>query len=251
MSMTLYHGEPNGPSFTVLAAMFEKGVKADLVRIDLAAGARHGLACAGQPEVAMSVEGEGPVLVVDDEGMTDSVFIACYLDDVGNGAPLRPSDSCGRWETMVWCRQMIERTAPAAAFLGCKAHPPKADLPMLAKIGSADLRSRWEAIAAGTFADDKLADSRAKIAAAIEKVEAKLDGRNWLMGEFTIADLESYAWLAGMVDLVPEAFAGKKRTAAWMERIKERPAVGRALSLARVADPAACWAPGPEINRWG
>jgi GSH-dependent disulfide-bond oxidoreductase len=251
MSMTLYHGEPNGPSFTVLAAMFEKGVQADLVRIDLAAGARHGLPCAGQPEVAMSVEGEGPVLAVDNEGMTDSVFIACYLDDVGNGAPLRPSDPYGRWETMTWCRQMIERTAPAAAFLGCKAHPPTVDPQMLAKIGSADLRLRWEQIGAGAFADEKLADSSAKIVAAVEKIEAKLDGRNWLMGEFTIADLESYAWLAGMVELVPEAFTGKKRTAAWMERIKRRPAVGRALSLASVADPAAYWAPGPEINRWG
>jgi GSH-dependent disulfide-bond oxidoreductase len=251
MSMTLYHGEPNGPSFTVLAAMFEKGVQADLVRIDLAAGARHGLPCAGQPEVAMSVEGEGPVLAVDNEGMTDSVFIACYLDDMGNGAPLRPSDPYGRWETMTWCRQMIERIAPAAAFLGCKAHPPKGDPQMLAKIGSADLRLRWVQIGAGAFADEKLADSSAKIAAAVEKIEAKLDGRNWLMGEFTIADLESYAWLAGMVELVPEAFAGKKRTAAWMERIKRRPAVGRALSLASVADPAAYWAPGPEINRWG
>jgi GST-like protein len=251
MSMTLYHGEPNGPSFSVLAAVFEKDVHADLVRIDLAAGARHGLSCARQPEVAMSVEGEGPVLIVDNEGMTDSVFIACYLDDVGNGAPLRPSDPYGRWQTMTWCRQMIERTAPAAAFLGCKAHPPKVDPPMLANIGSADLRLRWEAIGAGAFADDKLADSRAKIAAAVEKIEAKLAGCNWLMGEFTIADLESYAWLAGMVDLVPEAFAGKKRTAAWMERIKGRPAVRAALSLARTADPTACWAPGPEINRWG
>jgi GST-like protein len=249
--MTLYHGEPNGPSFTVLAAMFEKGVQADLVRIDLAAGARHGLPCAGQPEVAMSVEGEGPVLAVDNEGMTDSVFIACYLDDVGNGAPLRPSDPYGRWETMTWCRQMIERTAPAAAFLGCKAHPPNVDPPMLAKIGSADLRMRWEQIGAGAFADEKLADSKAKIAAAVEKIEAKLAGRTWLMGEFTIADLESYAWLAGMVELVPEAFAGRTRTAAWMERIKRRPAVARALSLASVADPSAYWAPGPEINRWG
>ena len=26
MSSTLYHGEPNGPSLTVLAATFEKGV---------------------------------------------------------------------------------------------------------------------------------------------------------------------------------------------------------------------------------
>ncbi len=251
MSMILYHGEPNGPSFTVLAALFEKGLQADLVRIDLAAGARHGLSCAQQPEVAMSVEGEGPVLVVDGEGLTDSVFIACYLDDVGDGAPLRPTDPHGRWETMAWCRQIIERIAPAAAFIGCRAHPPQANPPMLAKIGSDDLRLRWQEIGAGVFADDKLADSRGKIAFAVEKIEAKLDGRDWLMGEFTIADLESYAWLASMADLVPEAFAGKVRTAAWMKRLKGRPAVARALSLATVADPTCSWAPGPEINRWG
>ncbi|HLZ99254.1 MAG TPA: glutathione S-transferase family protein [Steroidobacteraceae bacterium] len=251
MSMTLYHGEPNGPSFTVLAALFEKGVRAELVRIDLAAGARHELPCAQQSAVAMSVEGEGPVLVVDGEGMTDSVFIACYLDDVGGGAPLRPSDPYRRWETMAWCRQTIERTAPAAAFLGCRAHPPKADPRLLGKIGSADLRWRWEMMGAGVFADEQLADSRSKIAAAVEKNEARLDGRSWLMGEFTIADLESYAWLAAMVRLVPDAFAGQVRTAAWMERIKGRAAVRKALSLATVADPTAYWAPGPEINRWG
>ena len=251
MSMTLYHGEPNGPSFTVLGALFEKGLEADLIRIGLAEGARHDLPCAQQPEVAMSVEGEGPVLVVDGEAMADSVFIACYLDDMGRGAPLRPTNPYGRWETMTWCRQMIERTAPAAAFLGCKAHPPQINPAMLEKIGSADLRLRWGMIGAGVFADDKLADSTAKITAAVEKTEARLAGRDWLMGNFTIADLESYAWLAGMVKLVPESFTGKKLTLAWMERIKGRPAVQKALALARVADPTAYWAPGPEINRWG
>jgi len=251
MSMTLYHGEPNGPSFTVLAALFEKGIRADLVRIGLAEGARHELSCAQQAEVAMSVEGEGPVLVVNGEAMADSVFIACYLDDVGSGAPLRPNNPYGRWETMTWCRQMIERTAPAAAFLGCNAHPPHLDPALLAKIGSVDLRIRWEMIGAGVFAEDKLADSRAKVGAAVEKIEAKLAGREWLMGEFTIADLESYAWLAGMVKVVPEAFAGKRLTLAWMDRLKGRSAVAQVLALAQVPDPAACWAPGPEINRWG
>jgi GST-like protein len=248
VNMTLYHGEPSGPSFTVLAALFEKGVKAELIRIDLAAGERHGLPWAQQPEVAMSVEGEGPVLVVDDEAMTDSVFIACYLDDVGQGMALRPSEPYARWETMTWCRQIIERTAPAAAFLGCRAHPPKADPVILGKIVSADLRARWDEIGAGVFADDKLADSKAKIVSAVEKIEVKLDGRNWLMGEFSIADLESYAWLAAMVGLVPEAFEGKPRTAAWIKRIQQRPAVAKALS--RASAPAD-WAPGPEINRWG
>ena len=251
MSITVYHGEPNGPSFTVLAALFEAGVDASLVHVDLAKGQRHNLACAQQPEVAMSVEGEGPVVVVEDEGMTDSVFIACYLDDVGKGGRLRPTDPYARWEMMAWCRQMIERTAPAAAYLGLCAHPPTGDHAMLAKIGSEDLRARWQDTAAGLNAEDRLADSKTKIAQAVNKIEAQLDGRDWLMGEFSIADLESYAWLAGMVELVPSAFAERPRTADWVHRVRVRPAVAKALSLAREPAPDVCWAPGPEINRWG
>jgi GST-like protein len=248
---TLYHGEPNGPSLTVLAALFEKAVPAELVHVNLAAGGRHALPFARQAEVAMSVEGEGPVLVVDGEAMSDSVFIACYLDDVGHGPALRPADPYGRWETMTWCRQTIERTAPAAAYLGCWAHPPEASHAALEAVASVDLRARWEDIGARRFADDKLADSRTKVTQALDKIEARLDGRQWLMGDFSIADLESYAWLAGMTEVLPAAFAGKTRASEWLGRVRARPAVARALALATVSDPRACWAPGPEINRWG
>ena len=251
MSTTLYHGEPNGPSFTVLATLFAKEVPAELVRIDLARGERHALACAHEPQVAMSVEGEGPVLMVDGEAMTDSVFIACYLDDVGKGAALRPADAYGRWETLSWCRLMIERTAPAAAYLGCRANRPQADAGLVQRIGSVDLRARWREIVAGNFSADHLDDSRTKIRQTVENIEKRLDGRQWLMGAFSIADIESYAWLAGMVSLVPEAFAARPRTAAWLERVKAQPAASKALSLARSADPAAVWSVGPEINRWG
>ncbi len=249
--MSLYHGEPNGPSLTVLAAMFEKRLDAKRFHIQLAAGERHELEFAQRPEVAMSVEGEGPVLVVDNEAMADSVFIACYLDDVGTGPALRPADPHARWQTMTWCRQMIERTAPAAAYLGCRAHPPKASPARLAKIVSADLRTRWEEIGAGKFADDKLADSASKIRQAALKIETQLQGHEWLLGEFTIADLESYAWMAGMARLAPAAFVGVPRTLAWLERVKNRPSVTKALALASKGDPLTCWAPGPEINRWG
>jgi len=199
----------------------------------------------------MSIEGEGPVLVVEGEAMTDSVFIACYLDDVGQGAALRPADPYGRWETMRWCRQLIERTAPAAAYLGCRAQPPQADAALLARIASVDLRARWEQITAGGFSAEQLSDSRTKIREAVERIEAQLKGREWLMGSFSVADLESFAWLAGMVRLVPDAFAGKGRTGAWLERVRRQPAVAQALALARTSDPASTWSVGPEINRWG
>jgi GSH-dependent disulfide-bond oxidoreductase len=251
MSMTLYHGEPNGPSLTVLATLLAKQLPAELNYIDLARGQRHTLPFAHQPLVAMSIEGEGPVLVVDGEAMSDSVFIACYLDDVGPGAALRPAEPYARWETMRWCRQMIERTAPAAACLGCHAHPPRADVEILEKIGSVDLRARWQQTMAGEFSDAQLADSRTKIHQAVERIEERLAEREWLMGTFSIADLESFAWLAGMVALVPEAFAARARTAAWLARVRATAAVAEALALARSAEPAASWSVGPEINRWG
>jgi GST-like protein len=191
------------------------------------------------------------VLVVDGEAMTDSVFIACYLDDVGVGPPLRPAEPYERWRMMSWCRQMIERTAPAAAYLGCRAHPPHAGAEQLAKIGSVDLRERWQQITSGQLSEDKLADSRTKIRQAVERLETLLAGREWLTGGFSIADLESFAWLAGMVPLVPAAFADRPRTAAWLARVRAAAPVAQALALSRIPDPAASWSVGPEINRWG
>lgn len=252
MSMTLYHGQPNGPSLTVLAALFEKELEADLQALDLAAGERHALPSAGQTEVAMSIEGEGPVLLVDGEAMADSVFIGCYLDDIGSGTALRPADPYARWQVMMWCRQIIERLAPAAGYLGIQtAAAPNISDAALASIQSEDLRARWADWLSGKFDDEKLKDSRVKVTQAVEKCEAQLDGRDWLMGDFSLADLETYAWLAGMVDIVPDAFVDAPRTADWLKRMRARPSVAQALALANNDAPETSWAPGPEINRWG
>jgi GSH-dependent disulfide-bond oxidoreductase len=122
---------------------------------------------------------------------------------------------------------------------------------MVSRIHSADLRARWHDVRDGRFAADQVNDSIAKVTQAVEKCEARLDARDWLMGDFSLADLETYAWLAGMVELVPQAFAAAPRTHAWLDRVKGRPSVQRALSVATLADPRQSWAPGPEINRWG
>ncbi|MFC7048767.1 glutathione S-transferase family protein [Emcibacter nanhaiensis] len=259
MTMKLYHGEPNGPSLSVLAALSEKNLDADLVYIDLAMAERHGDKCEQSVEVNMSVEGEGPVLVVNGEPLADSVFIARYFDDIGSGTALVPEDSYGCWEVMTWCRQIIERLAPAAAYLGVRAYlqEPLAGLEegdfeaRVGKIASEDLAQRWRDVRAGNFSDEQVEDSQSKVVAAVEKVEGRLDGRDWLMGDFSMADLETYSWLAGMVELVPSAFENAEQTRAWMERVRNRSSVQQALSRATVAEPEKSWAPGPEINRWG
>lgn len=260
MALTLYHGEPNGPSLTVLAALFETGHDAELRAIDLAKGERHVSALPHNVEVDMSIEGEGPVLVADGEAMADSVFIACFLNDTAKGSPIAPAEPYARWQMMTWCRQTIERTAPAAAYLGSKnslqdklaAMDDAAFNAMIAPIKSEDLKARWTAARDGAFEEDKLEDSRAKIQAALNNIELQLShGEDWLLGAFSIADLETYAWIAGMREVAPEAFEGKPFAAVWLGRMQARPSVARALGLARTPSPQKVWAPGPEINRWG
>jgi GST-like protein len=259
MTLTLYHGEPNGPSLVVIAALFEKRVEADRRHVDLAAGERHRLRFAHDPEVAMSIEGEGPILVADGEAMSDALFVACYLDEVGTGPALRPADAYGRWEMMMLCRRMTERVDPAAALLGCQAHlspvlaamSDDAFAALIEPIASEDLRARWVDLRSGAIDPAKVTDSHDKIAAAVQSTERSLDGRNYLLGEFSIADLIGFASLNGMASLLPDLFTDCPRTTAWLERLRHRPSVQRALALAKNGDPANSWAPGPEINRWG
>ena len=40
-------------------------------------------------------------------------------------------------------------------------------------------------------------------------------------------------------------------TRAWLDRVKARDSVSRALTLSRSGAPLRAWAPAPEINRWG
>jgi GST-like protein len=252
MGLTLYHGEPNGPSLTVLATLFEKGVDAELRKIDLAAGARHALPFAAEIEVAMSREGEGPVLIAPDGTvMTDSTFIALYLNDITPENPLRPDDAYGHYQLNMWCRFIIERVSPAAALLGTRASAVSANAAAIARIPSDDLRQRWQAARDGSFAAAQVADSEGKVRLGVTRTEQQLGDGDWILDAFSIADLETYAWLAPMVRLLPDAFADAPKMLAWLERVKARPAVQKALATAGTENPLDSWAPGPEINRWG
>jgi GSH-dependent disulfide-bond oxidoreductase len=261
MSAILYHGEPNGASLTVLAALAESGLGIQCRSIDLLAGGRHALTSIADPvALDLCIEGEGPVLVIDGEAMTESVFLAQYFDEAAGGAGLQPADAYARWEMMMWCRQITERLSPAAALLGNMANaqdaiaaiPAHAFEALTASIVSDDLRERWQALHDGKIDTAQIADSEAKIAAAVERCEKQLaDGREWLMGTFSIADLVTYSWLAGMQSLQSSAFADAPLTLAWLARVAARPCVQTALAKATVPDPLRAWAPGPEINRWG
>jgi glutathione S-transferase len=257
----LYHGEPNGPSLSVLAALYESGLDIETRPIDLLAGERHALpGVSDSVALDYAVEGEGPVLVVDGEAMSDAVFLAQYFDEKAGGCGLQPSDPYARWQMLMWCRQATERLSPAVAYLGNLAWSQKrlgamgqGEFDKLAgTIASEDLRKRWQELRDDVVDAAKVEDSKTKVAQFAARVEAQLaDGREWLMGPFSIADLETYAWLRPMRELEADAFAGHDRCRAWMDRVEARPSVQKALARATTDNPAHAFAPGPEINRWG
>ncbi len=257
----LYHGEPNGPSLSALAALFESGLDIETRHIDLLAGERHMLVDVRESvALDMAVEGEGPVLVAEGEAMSEAVFLAQYFDESSGGCGLQPSDPYARWEMLMWCRQATERLSPAVAYLGNVAHS-QAGLANMAQasfqklldhLESDDLRARWQELRDGTVDAGKVEDSKTKVAQFAARIGAQLaDGREWLMGPFSIADLETFAWLRPMRELEAEAFAGQDRCLAWMDRVETRPSVQKAFARATVDNPAHSFAPGPEINRWG
>lgn len=256
----LYHGEPYGPNLAVLAVLAECGLDIPCRAIDLAGGERHRVAGLTAPLARdYGVEGEGPLLVIEGEAHQESVFIAQYLDETA-GAGLQPSDAYARWQMMMWCRRITERCAPAVAYLACRAHatPRLAAMAdgdfetLLAPIVAEDLAQRWRDTRSDAFPDSAREDSRAKVAGAAVMVEEQLaDGRDWLMGPLSIADFETYGWLSGAVELMPEAFADKPLATAWVARMAGRDSVKAALARSATGKPVEAWAPGPEINRWG
>jgi GST-like protein len=258
---TLYHGEPNGPSLSVLAALFESGLDIECKPIDLLAGERHSLpGVSDSVALDMAVEGEGPVLVADGEAMSEAVFLAQYFDEQSGGCGLQPGDPYARWQMLMWCRQATERLSPAVAYLGNLAWSQKRLAAMsqgefgkvAGAIVSEDLRKRWEELRDDVVDAAKVEDSKTKVAQFVARVESQLaDGGTWLMGLFSIADLETYAWLRPMRELEPGAFAGQNRCLGWMDRVEARRSVQKALARATTDSPEHAFAPGPEINRWG
>lgn len=257
----LYHGEPNGPSLSVLAALEESGLGIGCCPIDLLGGERYALPGVTESvALDMAVEGEGPVLVADGEAMAEAVFLAQFFDEAAGGCGLQPSDPYARWQMLMWCRQATERLSPAVAYLGNLAWSQKrlaamgqAEFDKLADtIVSEDQRKRWQELRDDVVDAAKVEDSKTKVAQFAARVETQLgDGREWLMGPFSIADLETFTWLRPMRELEADAFAGQDRCLAWMDRVEARPSVQKALARATTDNPAHAFAPGPEINRWG
>jgi GST-like protein len=145
-------------------------------------------------------------------GLFESGAILVHLAD--KTGKLAPADPARRYETLQWVFFQM-------AFIG----------PMFGQVGF------FHKFAGREFADKRpLERYRDEAKRLLGVMEARLDGRQWIMGdEYTIADISMLGWVRNLIgfygarDLV--AFDALTHVPAWLERGLARPAVQRGLEI--------------------
>lgn len=247
--MHLYHWEPNGASARVLIALHEKGLAFESHYVDLFARAQH------RPEfAALNETGEVPVLVRDGTAFAESSYICEYLEEAFPDAPpLMPADPLGRWRVRGWQKHVDDHFAGAVSDLAWEAHRGDVDPSVLAagaeSAPTPGRRQLWREHAA-PFPPDRLARARDYAGRGVARMDAALDGHDWLAGDaFSLADIAVHAYAAWLPRIAPGLLT--ERVRAWLARVHARAAVQAALKAGRAGDPYGVAAPGPEQTRWG
>ena len=141
----------------------------------------------------------------------ESGAILIYLAE--KTGKLIPADAAGRYETIQWVMWQMGGLGPMFGQLG-----------FFHKF-------------AGKAIEDKRPLDRyvAESKRLLGVLDTRLEGRDWIMGDYTIADVSMLGWVRNLIgfyearDLVE--FDALKNVPAWLERGLARPAVQRGLEI--------------------
>lgn len=192
---------PNG--FKITIALEELGLPYHLhhVRIDLG---EH-----RQPEfLALNPHGRIPVLIDHDTGITlfESAAILLYLAE--KSGQLLPSELTARWETIKWLQFHSSSVGPV---IGQRVY-----FELFAAEKNWVAIERYRQLTNDAFAvlDNHLAD-----------------GHPWLAGDtYSIADIAQFGWMH-IAKIIDFDFSQHRYLSAWYQRVAQRPAVGRGITL--------------------
>lgn len=191
---------PNGFKATIALEELALPYRLHHVRVD--AGEHQ------QPDfLALNPHGRIPVITDDDTGITlfESAAILLYLAE--KTGKLLPQAPAARWEAIKWLQFHSSSVGP---IIGQRVH--------------------FE-----LFAEEKHPAAIARYRRLTEDVFAVLDGHlarhPWLAGDdYSIADIAHFGWthIARIIDF---DFSQHRHMSAWHERMAQRPAVRRGITL--------------------
>jgi glutathione S-transferase len=171
--------------------LHEKGIDFDVHEVDLANKSEEFLSA--------SPTGKVPVIVVDGDSIYESNVVNQYLDEVMDGPKLMPEDPKRRAYARIWMSFADTDFFPAV---------------FVASVG----RERG-------YSEDRISEAFEKLEAALRKLEERLEGREYLADEFSLADVAhagNFVRLRELEEREELSLEGYPNVAAWMERLEAR-----------------------------
>ena len=191
----LYHFPQSSNSRKARIALIEKGLEFERILIDLPKKEQK------SPEY-LKINPLGQVPALDDEGFIvyDSTIINEYLEDEYPYPALLPKDSDGRARARMMEDLRDNYFNPAAGQINREIRKPEGE-------------RNPQAIDAG----------KAEIFKCFDRIEKELHGKEYLAGEFSLADIAFMPNLDALERLNIAVDPKYKNTLAWVARLKARP----------------------------
>ena len=205
--MKLYSGPLSLFSRKVEIALHEKGLPFD--RLIVAFSQESGYSPKHPDVLAVNPKGQVPVLVDGELSLYDSTIILEYLDERVPKAPLFPTGAAERAR----CRMLED--------LGDTLLAPNLGVLVREVLLKPDASTRDSAAVAQT---------KAELARQYQRLERELGKRDYLCGEFSVADISCFSPIniASLMEGAPSAELGN--LAKWLSRMSKRPSVARYLA---------------------
>jgi glutathione S-transferase len=191
----LYTYPASSNSRKVRVVLLEKGLEFERVTIDLSKREQK------SPDY-LKIHPYGTVPALDDEGFVvyDSTVINEYLEDEYPYPPLMPKDSEGRARARLMEDLRDSHFNPASGQLNRELRKPEAER------------------------DPKIIElARAKITECFDRIEKELEGRDYLAGPFSLADIAFIPNIDTLDRIQIQVDPKYKNIHAWIARLKARP----------------------------
>lgn len=191
----LYTFPPSTNSRKVRIALLEKGLEFERINVDLTKREQK------NPDY-LKIHPFGQVPAIDDEGFVlyDSTIINEYLEDEYPYPPLMPSDSEGRARARLLEDYRDTHFNPYFVQIIQEIRKPESERD-----------------------NQRMDNARAEITKCFDRLEIELEGKDYLVGSFSLADVAFMSNL-DLLDRLNIMVDGTKykNTAAWIARLKNR-----------------------------
>ena len=186
----------------VRVVLAEKDLEFEKVFVDLRKGEQKA------PEfLKLNPYGKVPVLIDEDVVVYDSTIINEYLDDEYPNPALMPEDSAGRAKVRLFEDFCDNSFIPAAGLVLTELNKPEAERDA-----------------------EKVRRYQSEVLRVLARLESQLDGKEFLVGEFSLADV-AFVPRAVVLPQLGVEFEGRlPHVEAWIARLRERPSV-RSLGI--------------------